>query len=70
MEARENENEADEDEEREKLEMENVSFLEYLDELCGNEDFVRNVSLSVALIEHVNTESCCSLLLYSLTYFH
>ncbi|XP_071315109.1 uncharacterized protein [Trachinotus anak] len=39
----ETENKEDEDGEKEKLETENHTFLEYLDELCSDEDFVRKV---------------------------
>lgn len=38
------ENEENKDGERENQEAENTSFLEYLDKLSSDEDFVRNVS--------------------------
>lgn len=44
MKAYDNQNEEEEDDERKKAKTENASFLECLEELCSDEDFVKNVS--------------------------
>lgn len=44
------EDEEDEGGAKEKLETENNTLLEYLDELCRDKDFVRNVHVQTALV--------------------